>query len=44
VCPRGALRIETLGLDNEGKSGPEKQHPDRVDAKSGSSGDSGQAA
>jgi polyferredoxin len=44
VCPRGALRIETLGLDNEGKGGPEKQHSDKVEAKSGSSGDGGQAA
>jgi Fe-S-cluster-containing hydrogenase component 2 len=44
VCPKGALRIETLGLDKDAKPGREKQHPDRVEAKSGSSGDSGQAA
>jgi ferredoxin len=35
VCPRGALRIETLGLDPEGKHRPEKQHSERVAAKSG---------
>jgi Fe-S-cluster-containing hydrogenase component 2 len=44
VCPRGALRIETLGLDGGAGAKAGNRPPEKEAVKEGSAGDRGQAA